>query len=226
MPTNQGNGHGQPNPDAGSDVLNGEERLTPIHDLTEYPGNARRADLEPIAESLDTNAQYSPVIVQASTGRVLVGNHRMRAARDLLGWTHILARWVDVDDERARRIVIADNRTSDLGGYDDEALVDLLEASAATAEGLTGTGYTDEDLTALLEGLEPTTDDDWGDAMDNLADGDPTVATTSFTYPAKDKGTVDAAIALAKENGALKATDGNANGLALVAIARAYLGQS
>lgn len=152
MPTSNGNGHGIPA--AAVVLLPGEERLTAIASLREYPGNARRTDLAPIAESLEVNGQYTPIIVQASTNQVLVGNHRMKAARDVLGWDTILARFVDVDDDHARRIVLADNRTSDVGGWDDSMLSALL-AAADDAGGLLGTGYQAEDMAELLAASQP-----------------------------------------------------------------------
>ncbi|MEU3013359.1 ParB N-terminal domain-containing protein [Nocardia asteroides] len=132
----------------------------PIASLTTYPGNARRGDIEAIAESLRAFGQYRPIVVQESTGHVLAGNHTMLAAKSL-GWTHIDVHRIDVDDAKARRIVLADNRHADRGHYDLHDLADLLQA----ADTLDGTGYADEDLTRLLEQLaaaddvEPTDDE-------------------------------------------------------------------
>lgn len=122
-----------------------EVQSVPIADLTPYPGNARRGNVEKVAESLLWNGQFRPLVVQRSTGYVLAGNHTLRAATDRLGWTEIDVTYVDVDDDHARRIVLADNRTSDLADYDEELLHRLLE----DAEDLDGTGYEDEDREIL-----------------------------------------------------------------------------
>lgn len=82
------------------------------------------------------------------TGRcheALAGNNTLAAARQL-GWPTLHCAIVDVDDEQAARIVAADNRTSDLAGYDDQILGELL----ADLPDLDGTGYTTTDLDALL----------------------------------------------------------------------------
>ncbi|MGW1740463.1 hypothetical protein ACWCPQ_16825 [Nocardia sp. NPDC001965] len=121
----------------------------PVADLTPYPGNPRRGDVEVIADSLRANGQYRPIVVQTSTGHVLAGNHTLAAARSL-GWKQIDVHYVDCDDETARRIVLADNRTADKGHYDIEALTALL----ADVPDLDGTGYTDDDLAALLASLD------------------------------------------------------------------------
>ena len=52
-----------------------------------------------------------------------------------------------MDDDRAARIVIADNRTAELGHTDSQALTELL----SELDGLEGTGYTDSDLEDLLD---------------------------------------------------------------------------
>lgn len=135
------------------------ERLTveqtPLGDLRPYPGNARRGDVDAIAESMRVNGQYAPLVVQRSTGHVLVGNHRLRAAQKL-GWPSVQVTYLDVDDEGARRIVLADNRTADLGSYDEPALLALLRD---LGEDLSGTGYDAEDFDALLASLDEAPDE-------------------------------------------------------------------
>jgi ParB-like chromosome segregation protein Spo0J len=72
------------------------------------------------------------------------------AAREL-GWEEIDASFVDVSDEEATRIVLVDNRTSDLATYDDELLAELLEGLGDLA----GTGFDDQALDELLDQVAP-----------------------------------------------------------------------
>jgi DNA modification methylase len=135
----------------------------PIADLQCFVGNPRRGDVTQIAESLEANGLYKPILVNAGTvtGRpneVLCGNHTMLGARQL-GWQDIACTLVDVDDDAARRIVAADNRLADLGDYDPELLYSLLE----NLDDLYGTGYDAaflEDLSRDLFPPEPLTDVD------------------------------------------------------------------
>jgi site-specific DNA-methyltransferase (adenine-specific) len=125
--------------------------------LATFHRNPRRGDVAHIAESLSVNGQYRTICVNRGTltGRpleVLAGNHTLLAARQL-GWRNIAATYVDVDDERATRIVAADNRTADLGDYDDRLLLELL----AELPDLEGTGFDPgdlEDLEKVLAGQE------------------------------------------------------------------------
>ena len=121
----------------------------PIAELKPYPGNARRGNVEAIKRSLEVNGQYRPIVVNRRTDQVLAGNHTLLAAKEL-GWTEIAVTYVDVDEEGARRIVLADNRTNDLATYDDGDLAALL----GDLEDFDGTGFAQEDLDALLDDLE------------------------------------------------------------------------
>lgn len=123
----------------------------PLDSLVEYPGNPRRGNLGAIKESLAANEQYEPIIVQASTRYVLVGNHRVQAAREL-NLPKLAGIVIDVDDDHARRILLSSNRISDMGGYDDALLIEQLKALSGI-DGLDGTGYTTDDLDAALEAL-------------------------------------------------------------------------
>jgi ParB-like chromosome segregation protein Spo0J len=137
-----------------------------IDDLLPYPGNARKGDVERIKESIEVNGFYAPLVVQRSTGHVLVGNHRMKAARELK-YAKLPVIYVDVDDTAARKIVLADNRTSDDASYDTDLLLELL----TDLPDLEGTGYSHEDLDALA-GIEQLPEP--GDA--EITDGDLDIA--------------------------------------------------
>lgn len=131
------------------DVLFSETKMVPVGSLKPYDKNPRRGNVRAIAESLATNKQYRPIVVQQSTKKILAGNHTWQAAKTL-GWAKIAVVFVDVDDEQAKRIVLADNRTNDLAEYDDRILADLLKG----LDGVTGTGYSESDLQAMLSALE------------------------------------------------------------------------
>jgi hypothetical protein len=149
----------------------------PLDELTPFPGNAKRGQVGTILESLRRNGQYRGLVVRSVPGGALVvlaGNHTMQAlathgagdcrktvptpdgtapcgvCRNDPAWL-LTARCeiVQCDDATARRINLADNRTSEVGTYDFEALAELL----TDLDDLTGTGYSDqdlEDITALI----------------------------------------------------------------------------
>lgn len=130
-----------------------------ISDLSTYHKNPRRGDVDAIAESLKARGQYRPIVVNIGTHashdyEVLAGNHTYLAAKKL-GWKTIQATTVDVDDDQAAQIVLADNRLADLGGYDDETLSALL----SDVSSLDGLGWSQDDVDELAAALEPERDD-------------------------------------------------------------------
>jgi hypothetical protein len=125
--------------------------IVPIDSLTLHPRNPRRGNLDAISESLRRFGQLRAVVVQRSTGYVVAGNHLVRAAR-ALGWQNLAATVLDLDDATASAYLLADNRTSDLGTYNDALLAALLEEQAA-AGNLAGTGYGQTDIDELLARL-------------------------------------------------------------------------
>lgn len=125
----------------------------PIADLAEHPANPRRGDEAAIGESMAAHGFYGAVLAQASTGRIIAGNHRARVAR-ARGEETVPVIFLDVDDDRARRILLVDNRSNDRAGYDDADLAQLLAELAASDDALVGTGWSDDELAALLADLE------------------------------------------------------------------------
>lgn len=132
-----------------------------LDQLRTFHANPRRGDTARIAASLRVNGQYRPIVGNRGThtGRpneVLAGNHTLTAMRDLLEdtgderWARIAVVWRDVDEDQAKRIVLADNRTADVGGYDETALVGLLGG----LDDLEGTGYDLGDFEALEASLD------------------------------------------------------------------------
>jgi hypothetical protein len=121
----------------------------PVSEIAEHPDNVNLGNVESIKESIRVNGFYAPLLVQASTGYILVGNHRFRAAREL-GLVTIPAIFMDVEDEQAMRIMLADNRTARLGHDDLTALEAALTQLAESEKGLLGSGYTHLDLSKLL----------------------------------------------------------------------------
>lgn len=146
----------------------GQVERVMISDLSTYINNPREGDVDAIAASMKVNGVYKPLVVNRGThtGRpyeVLAGNHSLKALRQIAEQNPDDDRWqradvyvVDVDEDRAAKIVLADNRTSDLGGYDDRELVDLLQSVSGDLE---GTGYDDNAVAELLHALEDDTPD-------------------------------------------------------------------
>lgn len=128
-----------------------------VDQLLEHPRNPNRGNLDVIEESMSTNGFYGALVVQRSTGYILAGNHRWKVAKRL-GVSDVPVIYVDVDDERALRILVADNRTSELAHRDNNALVELLDELHGTQNGLDGLGYTLDDIHGFRAAVEDIAD--------------------------------------------------------------------
>lgn len=141
-------------------ILSMQVETVPLDTLTPFPGNPRVGNRDLIKRSLETHGQYRPLVVQQGTDYILAGNNTFYAAQDL-GWDSIAVHRLDVDDERAKKIVAVDNRANDVATYDDRLLAEFL----ADLPDLDGTGYDPGDLDALISSIEPPDLDDLADQV-------------------------------------------------------------
>ena len=129
------------------------------HTLKTHPDNPRRGNLPAIVESLQKNGQFKPIVLNERSGYIVAGNHTLLGAQQLnlprIGYVKI-----NVDRAAEVRIMAADNRVGDLGTYDDDVLLAVLEELNGD---LVGSGYTDIDLEVLRH-----RDDDVPDPEDEV----------------------------------------------------------
>ena len=118
----------------------------PIKELLIHPLNPREGDVGALIDSLTHMGQYRPIVVNKRTKHCLSGNHTLQAAHQL-GWEKLAVHWVDVDDIEEIKILIVDNRTSDLATYDSNELRGMLVNTS-----LKGTGFNPEDVQEILSG--------------------------------------------------------------------------
>lgn len=121
-------------------------------DLAEHPRNPRIGDIDRIVASIEMHGFLRRLVVQKSTNYVLAGCHALKAARRL-GLAEVPCYVVDVDEDAATRIMLADNRCSDLATYDEDRLIDVLsELGSATAR--VRAGFSDDEYTTMLAAAE------------------------------------------------------------------------
>jgi len=129
------------------------ERL-PIADLVEDPRNARvhgEANLAAIRASLERFGQVEPLVVQASTRRVIGGNGRLSAMR-ALGILEADVALVDINDRGAAELGIALNRIPELADWNAANLGEILREFERTPEELAALGFSEDELRGLAAG--------------------------------------------------------------------------
>jgi len=134
----------------------------PVSDLHLDPSNARRhgeRNLQTIQASLARFGQQKPIVV-GPDGVVVAGNGTLEAAR-ALGWTEIAVVRTTLEDAERIAFAIADNRSSDLAEWDDEALVKAVEGMDEDLR--EAAGFLEAELDDILEGLRPEGGEDLDD---------------------------------------------------------------
>lgn len=149
-----------------------EYEMVAAAELVLHPRNPRKGNLAAVRQSIERNGFVGALVANRRTRHVLAGNHRLMAARDL-GLSEVPVIWVDVPPSREVRILLADNRASDLGAYDDAALVALLQ-EAAQDGALADTLFTTVDLHNLIGPDNAEVDDPYAEwvGMPELAQED------------------------------------------------------
>lgn len=141
-------------------------RWVPIDTLHADQANVRLHDeknMQAIKDSLRQFQQVEPLTVVKSTGRVIGGNGRLAAMREM-GWEEVYVTELDIDDVQATALAIALNRTGELAHWDTDALQKQL-ASLQSAMDLETLGFDAEELSKIL-----SSDLDMGN-MDDIGDG-------------------------------------------------------
>src|SRR5690606_16034730 len=114
--------------------------LEPIDSVSPHPENPNEGDVEMIARSIEMLGLYAPIVVQESSRFIVKGNHTW-AAMLSLGAEKIPVVRVNVTDDQALRIMLADNRIASLATVHDDQAAQLLGRLMELPSSLTGTGY-------------------------------------------------------------------------------------
>ena len=121
--------------------------------LQPYAGNARthnEAQIDQIAASITEFGFNNPILVDSKDG-IVAGHGRLLAAQKL-GLLQVPVVVLDhLTDTQRRAYVIADNKLAELAGWDEDLLAGEVSALAAEDFDLSLVGFTDEEITALLD---------------------------------------------------------------------------
>ncbi len=126
-----------------------------VDEITPYDKNPRVNDgaVEAVARSIKEYGFRQPIVVDRD-GVIVVGHTRWKAAKHL-GLEKVPVHVADLTPEQAKAYRLADNRTALISTWSDELLaVELGELKALDID-LGGLGFTDVEISKLLEpGLE------------------------------------------------------------------------
>lgn len=117
--------------------------------LLPHPDNPNRGDPDMIADSIGDLGFFGAVLVQESTGRIIAGEHRWRAAK-LAGLAEVPVLVLDADDDLTRKILLSDNQYARLAAWDEDALAALLLDMTGDMNGGGVGGFSADEVAGIL----------------------------------------------------------------------------
>lgn len=140
--------------------------FVPLEKVKQWPRNPKDHDTEAIEESVERFGFIQPLVMDEKTGRLVAGHGRLEVLARMkkvgmkpptrvkvkgTDWLVPVLRGVRFRNEKeAQAYVIADNRTVELGGWDEQVLVELLGELKDDEHGLKGVGYDEDDMESLM----------------------------------------------------------------------------
>jgi hypothetical protein len=229
----------------------------PLDDVATAERNAREHDLPKLVGSIRTFGFTIPLLPDDRTGRLVAGHGRLAALQRMRAdgepppdgvdaadgeWrVPVIRGWASRDDDHAKAVSVADNRLSEIGGWDDGTLAELLEEIVDIDPTLLDvTGFTTDDLDKLLRDLgtyadrtsgyfgDPNSDTGEGEGEDgersddddgaNSDDSPAEYVQVSWVVSIDQRKTIRKALARAQN-----ALDLNTSAVALCAVAEHFL---
>jgi hypothetical protein len=164
----------------------------PLAELRGDARNPRTHDETTIGASVDRFGYLEPIIRDERTGLIVSGHGRKKVLEDMRArgdaappegcrvdsasgeWlVPVVVGWASKSDNEAAGALIALNRTTERGGWVDDALLELLDELDTTDDGLAGIGFSQEDRDAIerlrdATGVFDADDYDVDEALDEL----------------------------------------------------------
>ena len=140
-----------------------------LTDLVPWEKNPRAhgaEDVRYLKESLARFGEAQLLCVQKDTMRVIGGNGRLQAMREL-GWTHARCIILDIDDLAADELGIRLNRSAELSAWEPtnlQAILDNLQANDVDVDAL---GWTGKELDEILKSAGEVTTEPEAAVADN-----------------------------------------------------------
>lgn len=156
----------------------------PLSELTPDPRNPKAHDLQTIDASIGRFGVLDLIVQDERTGYIISGHGRratlsamqdrgetppegVKVDEDTGEWlVPVVTGWASRTDSEAAAALIALNRTTELGGWVDDALLDLLEELEESGDGLEGVGFGEDDIDNLRALVEELQDDTFLDDSD------------------------------------------------------------
>lgn len=194
--------------------------------LVPWARNPRHNDeaVAGVADSIRRFGFASPILARRENREVIAGHTRLKAALSM-GLEAVPVRWLDLDEEEAHALALADNKLGEVATWNDAEVAAILGELERASVPVDNLGWTSEELGLMLQ--PPSAhDDEWGEAMNDLPAGDRApIQSMTFTLHDDQAVIVREALERAKEMGPFGDTGNeNSNGNALARICEMFGG--
>ena len=139
----------------------------PLDEIQPHPGNPKQHDIGLIVGSLRRFGFLDPVVIDQRTDLLVSGHGRCEALRSMRDdgeeppsgvvgedWrVPVYEGWSSRDDDEAAAALVALNRSTEAGGWDESALRSILDRLDEIGR-LDGVGYNDREIERLRERLD------------------------------------------------------------------------
>lgn len=125
--------------------------------------------IEQLALSISEFGFLNPLIVQKSSGKIIAGNTRYKAAKKL-GLLKVPVIYTDLDDNKANAFAIADNKLGELALWDDDLLKELLHDLNDSEYNLDILGFNEYELESLLNDTLESSEIDFNEEIEEIED--------------------------------------------------------
>ena len=185
-----------------------EVQYIDLDEIIEADNNPKDHDLGVIYQSINRFGFTNPIMLNEATGKLLAGHGRLQALKLIKDandpvpdriieedgrWMVPVIKGINIDNPaEAQAYLLADNRLTELGGWNNIDLIESLNEIMEKTGDLDGTGYDLEDIDTILRDLER---DNFGDAAGESTESAETLDETEvsiavgrykFKVPAED----------------------------------------
>ena len=123
----------------------------PVAELKAWQANPRKNDhaVPEVAASIRRFGFAAPILARPD-GEVIAGHTRLKAALELRMHS-VPVRFLDLSDQEAHALALADNRISEISRWDRDGLGAVLADLESDGVNLDGLGWSDEEIGRLLQ---------------------------------------------------------------------------
>lgn len=138
----------------------------PLDSLVPWEHNPRRNDtaVPEVAASIARFGFGAPIVARRETREIIKGHTRRKAVLSLNGVFPgqpgpglVPVRFLDITEDEAHTLALADNRLGEIAGWDEEAFaLEVAKLLDHEVDLTTGTGIPQEEIDAMVASTDPT----------------------------------------------------------------------